>query len=144
MPPTRRLDPTQPRSRASSGLRTHLLVYWLPLALYVGLVFLLSSLSRPPFRLPPVRHLDKLAHFLEYSGLAFLLARALWAARPRTRFSHLVLATLGLVALLAGLDELYQSTVPRRDADAWDFLADVLGGCLGVLAYGSLAEKRRR
>ena len=51
---------------------------WLLVALYAGGIFVASSLSHPPmisaWELP---HLDKLYHLIAYSGLTFVLIRAL-------------------------------------------------------------------
>ncbi|HOX44727.1 MAG TPA: VanZ family protein [Myxococcota bacterium] len=120
--------------------RRLLLLYWLPLALYVGLIFALSSLSRFPFALPPVRHLDKLIHAAEYAALAFLLTRALWAERPRARPWLLLAGAVLLVAALGLADELYQRSVPNRDSDALDLAADCAGGLVGATLY--LAVRR--
>jgi VanZ family protein len=123
-----RLLPRQTRAR-------RLLLCWLPIALYIGLIFALSSLSRFPFSLPPVRHLDKLIHAAEYAALAFLLTRALRAERPQARPWALLLVAVLLVAALGGLDELYQRTVPNRDSDVLDLAADCAGGLLGAALF---------
>ena len=48
-----------------------ILSLWLPLFVYCGIIFYLSSRT-----ITAVTH-DKLAHTLEYGGLGFLIARAL-------------------------------------------------------------------
>jgi VanZ family protein len=112
-----------------------LLVYWLPLILYVGLIFLLSSLSLVPLPLPAISGADKVVHFGEYAVLAVLVARAIHSL-PRPRALWLVcLLTLLVVVAFGALDEAYQSTVPRRQSDALDLLADGLGGLCGSLGY---------
>ncbi len=131
--------PSAPAEARRSRARL-MLLYWLPIGLYVAIVFALSSLSSLPFSLPPIRHLDKLAHLAEYAVLALLLARALRAERPGAAAWKLWLGAVLLVAALGGLDELYQRSVPRRDADLLDLLADVLGGMTGAAAY--LAARR--
>ena len=108
--------------------------YWLPVLAYVGLIFVLSSQPglKPPFKFEMS---DKVAHICEYGGLGVLLARAL-TTMPRFR-STLV---AGLVAVVIGssigaTDELYQYTVPNRDSDVRDWMADTLGLSLAQLVY---------
>ena len=100
--------------------------YWLPVLLYVGLIFTVSSL---PQIVAPVRldDADKLAHLLEYGVLGYLLVRALRG----TRRWQAPLAG-GLLALAIGLgigaaDEAYQSTVPGRESSVHDWMADATG-----------------
>jgi VanZ family protein len=75
---------------------------------------------------------DKLAHFLAFSGLAFLLAWCLAALRP-TRVA--ILSVLAIVILYAAMDESTQLLVPTRNGDIADWLADVAGGVAGLVAY---------
>ena len=75
---------------------------------------------------------DKVAHFLEYAGLGFLLARA--TGNLRTAF---------LIAVLWGaLDEVHQSFVPGREAGVPDWIADILGSLTGALLGMATREKR--
>jgi hypothetical protein len=75
---------------------------------------------------------DKLLHFLAFSGLSFLLAWVLTPCRP----TRTAMGAILLVALLYGaLDELTQLFVPRRNADIYDWFADVGGTIFGLLAY---------
>ena len=108
--------------------------YWLPVLVYVAMIFALSSVANLT---PPVRwnQADKAAHLVEYTLLGFLLVRAFFGSR--------VLATLvgcGLLAMLAGVgtalaDELFQAGVPGRVSSAGDFRMDTAGLLLGVVAY---------
>jgi len=105
---------------------------WLPVLLYMGAIFLLSSIS---LRLPAETNVpmpDKLAHTLEFAGLGYLCARASllsFADRPPLRA-----ALVGvLVAAAWGIaDELHQAFVPERTADVLDLLADTVGASLGA------------
>ena len=111
--------------RKSSSLQPFV-KYWLPVILYVPLIFWLSSIGtlRPP---DLVAGTDKIAHILEYGFLGFLLLRALRRGGPldNNLVASLVTLIIGLVIALA--DELFQSTVPGRLADPVDFAADALG-----------------
>ena len=68
---------------------------------------------------------DKLAHALMGAGLAFLF----WFVWGR-KYSWL---TIGVVALLSGLDEWHQSFLPGRVPDFYDFLAATVAACLVVI-----------
>jgi VanZ family protein len=118
------------------------LVYWVPIPVYVGLIFLASSFSRIPFRLPVV-WLDKVIHFVEYALLAILVARAVRSLRwPRTWWAAW-LVTIAAVLVCGALDELYQGTVANRQSDILDWTADGLGGAVGSLIYLLLAVRWR-
>lgn len=75
---------------------------------------------------------------LAHLGLFGLLFALLWRAAPRTP------AVAALVAILYGVgDELHQSTVPGRDATAFDVAVDALGVALTYVVL-SVAMARRR
>jgi len=104
--------------------RSPLVTVWLPILLWAGLIFTLSSI--------PSLHsglgtwdliLRKCAHITEYAILAFLLRRALstpWAAA--TAF------------LYACSDEFHQSFVVGREGRPRDVAIDSLGIAIGLLA----------
>ena len=118
----------------AQGIRQGFARYWLPVLLYVTLIFTLSSIPRlaPPFHFP---NSDKLVHTMEYAILGLLLTRALRTVPPL----HPVM-TGGLVALLMGstigaLDEIYQKGTPGRESSPLDWLADTFGLTLSFLLY---------
>lgn len=117
----------------TSNIRSFLL-YWMPLVVYVGLIFVLSSLSRVPFNLPIAR-IDKLLHLVEYAILAALLARAFGSLSWPGAWWGVLLLTVVATVGCGLLDELYQSSVPQRDSDLLDATADALGGILGGALY---------
>jgi VanZ family protein len=115
--------------------------YWLPVLVYMILIFTLSSIPRlgPPFHFP---NSDKMVHVMEYSILGFLLTRALRTLSPL----HAAMAA-GLVALICGstigaLDEIYQKGTPGRESSAFDWMADTLGLILAFLLYTWNARRR--
>ncbi len=98
---------------------------WLPVLLWMGFIFFLSSQSHLPCYPSPFIDLffKKAAHLLEYVVLAILLHRAMgdeggWQA----------LLIGGLYALS---DEFHQSFVPGRTAELLDLAFDILGVVLG-------------
>jgi VanZ family protein len=80
------------------------------------------------------------AHFVVYALLGFLLGVALAGWRPGVRE---VLVGLALAALLGGVIELIQGPLPYRDAQLSDFLVDVAGAALGLVAFSAVAKARR-
>ncbi len=113
--------------------------YWLPVLLYVCLIFALSSQSnlKPPL---DFAYSDKLAHALEYAILGLLLARAVRAAAMLEWPLTAALLALSLGMIVGVADELFQSAIPGRDSSAFDFMADAVGLALGQLVYVALAR----
>ena len=109
-------------------------LYWLPVLLYVGVIFSLSS--RPNLKAPlPFQNGDKVCHMLEYGGLGILMARAL---RANARVSSplraaLVAVTVG--AAIAAADENFQRLIPGRDSSVYDWMADVTGLVFAQIFY---------
>jgi len=115
--------------------------YWLPVLVYVAIIFALSSVANLS---TPVRwkSADKAAHLVEYTLLGFLLARAFYGARI---FSSLVAcALLGVIGGIAtGIaDEIFQAGVPGRVSSVADFRVDALGVALGATVYALLRRLR--
>ncbi|MHC4777944.1 MAG: VanZ family protein [Planctomycetota bacterium] len=117
---------------------------WAPPLLYTLLIFLLSSIrvGKPP-QIWSLQ--DKLAHFVEYGILTALIFRAL---RARLAWWAAAAAAFLTASLLGSMDELYQSTIPKRTADVFDAVADSAGALVGALAAsglsGLLARRRIR
>lgn len=121
------------------AVHRNLLIHWLPLVAYAGLIFYLSSLPQEDVipLMPPFFEVlgDKALHAVEYGILGVLWYRAfLYAAGPRAARSALLLAILASIGY--GLsDEIHQAFVPTREADVWDVLADSLGACLATIGW---------
>lgn len=119
-----------------------LIRYWLPLVAYCGLIFVLSSFSRP---FPPAAALfgDKLLHVAEYFVLGFLAARALF--RLDVKYSHkfLFMVAFGFSTLYGLSDEFHQSFVPGRNAAIGDFVADTVGALMGATVYWKIHRTGR-
>jgi VanZ family protein len=98
---------------------------WLPVVLWAGLIFGLSSIPSLGTGLGTWDLvLRKLAHATEYAVLGFLLLRALGSELP---------AFLAGVAYAAS-DEVHQHFVRGRHGAAYDVAIDAFGVLLGVLA----------
>ncbi len=126
----------------SGGTRAGGMIFrWGPVAIYVLLIFYLSSLSDPPGA-PRVPHFDKLVHLAEYAVLGFLIGRALGLTGKRDRYLVFLAISAGIGAGVALADELYQSTVSGRDASPLDFLANLAGLSLSLVLLRALAARR--
>lgn len=124
------------RSRAS---------LWTPVALYMGAIFALSSLSHPP---SPPQVSDKVQHFAAYSGLGLVTLRAV-AGGQAAGVTAGAAATAWAIATAYGVsDEVHQRFVPGRASDPADVVADALGAAAGIagafgIIRGSRAVRRR-
>jgi VanZ family protein len=86
---------------------------------------------------------DKLLHGTEYAFFGMLIIRAIERSprHPRTLRACIFLA-IGIVFLYGISDDFHQSFVPYRDASAFDLMADVVGGTVGVLLGHHLIKRR--
>ena len=117
--------------------------YWVPVALYAGLIFFFSAQSHPEDDLPSFLFKevsDKVLHAVEYAVLALLCYRAFrWAAGPVLARQAVVLAIL--TASVYGLtDEVHQAFVPFRDSSWQDWLADTVGATLAAVGVGRVTK----
>jgi len=85
----------------------------------------------------------KAAHVSEYAVLSALIFRAfvrtVWVGRLMLSAAVVLL----LCAAYAASDEFHQSFVPSRTASMRDVLIDIGGVILGMMIYGSFAQRKR-
>lgn len=109
-----------------------------PALIWAAAVWMIGGMESTP-SLPSGYGLDKVAHFTMYGVLGFLLARG-WAS-VGWRGGWLLPV---LIALLLGIaDELRQSRLPGRSAEAADWVADLAGASAGVFIALRMARRRR-
>ena len=118
--------------------------YWVPVALFAGTIFYLSSQSHPEDQLPSflVKGIsDKVLHAVEYAILSLLCYRAFrWAAWPAVAQQAVVLAIV--TASVYGLtDEAHQLFVPFRESSWQDWLADTAGAAIGALSWRTIRSE---
>jgi VanZ family protein len=102
---------------------------------FLGMVAWLFYASWKPAVLPNILPpWDKLVHFGYYATLTVLLI----VARGGRGFVIAALVVIGVGAA----DELYQSTVPQRDADWLDFAADAFAAVVAAAAFARIARSR--
>ena len=110
-------------ARLATGLL--LLVYWSALAL--GTHWPHTSHHAT------VQYNDKLAHYVGYAGLAFLISM-FWSSRWRISW-RAILIILALCMTYGALDELSQMLVPGRSAEVADWVADSVGALSGIAIF---------
>jgi VanZ family protein len=105
---------------------------WAPPVVYMAIIFYLSAQSNP---LPMLtEHIwDKALHLVEYGGLGCLLYRAIDG--EGLHLTPAVLLALATTSVYGASDEWHQFFTPGRSADVHDWMADTLGGALGVAVY---------
>jgi VanZ family protein len=98
-------------------------------------IFILSSI--PGDRLPGIEFnlADKIAHFIIFGVLGFLLARSLSVSSiDLLRESYVLWSTL--IGIIYGLfDELHQYFIPGRYTSLSDWIADGVGVVFFVVVY---------
>jgi VanZ family protein len=126
------------RDAVRQDVTLQMLWYWLPVALYAGAIFYLSSQPHPEKQLPSFLLEDvndKVLHAVEYGILALVCYRAFrWGAGPLVARQALVLAIV--TASVFGItDEVHQFFVPFRESSWQDWLADTIGAAIGALSW---------
>lgn len=128
--------------------------YWLPIVVWMFVIIGLSSQSELPGRTDPTTgeriastySAAKAWHVVEYSVLGLLLFRALHASGGGVGLRPMWAAALSVLACLAfaGLDELRQSFVPRREASIYDVVLDTVAASIAVGACALWRQSRER
>lgn len=114
---------------------------WLPIILYSGLIFYLSSGSVDGVPRPRVPGFDKVLHsgaFFLWSLLGALALSAAWPRLPALWFVA-ILTTGG--ALYGLSDELHQAFVPDREVAVLDWVADCLGAFIGAVVAALIRRR---
>jgi VanZ family protein len=108
---------------------------WLAAAIaWTVAILAINSISVPHSTWqPPFAGADKLTHAALYGAAAYAWRRAFRARGDAVSWWVVV----GF-ALVGAFDEWHQRSVPGRSAEALDWMADVIGACLGVLAWRRL------
>ena len=119
--------------------RHKVVLVYLPLIFYWILLFTLTSL--PSQSVPAVGVNDKVEHMLAYFGLSFLMYLALlFQKKSITIRKNALLFTLLFVFAYGILDEVHQLLIPGRSCELLDFMADILGGIIGIITVKILVH----
>ena len=118
--------------------------YWVPVALYAGVIFYLSAQSHPEDQLPSFllkEVSDKVLHAVEYGILSLLCYRAFrWAAGPAVA-RHAVVLAIVTASVFGITDEVHQAFVPLRESSWQDWLADTIGATIGAISWRSIRSE---
>jgi VanZ family protein len=133
-----------------------ILLYWLPVVLWAGMIFFLSSYSNPYQSLLPknlyegssinllnstiqTEQVGELSHLFIYVVLGGLIMRALIPSSH----SSVVWFAWGIAILYSLSDEIHQILVPGREFQLEDLALDSLGALVGVLMYSWITSHKR-
>lgn len=121
--------------RRVQALIKKFLKYWLPLCLYAGLIFYVSSIPKP---LPHISipYFDKFLHLIEYAIFGILAARAFKSSTQVALYKNFIMLSVLASVAYGASDELHQLFVSCRSCDAFDVTADLIGGTIGAIFYG--------
>nr|MBN2277211.1 VanZ family protein [candidate division Zixibacteria bacterium] len=117
-------------------------IYHLPAIAYAALIIILSSIPDLGKNSFDIFKLDKIIHFIEYAVFAILVFRSISHLMPN-RVILILGISLVLVAMFAMFDEFYQSYIPGRHSDPFDWLFDFLGATLIIVFLHYRLRKRR-
>ena len=112
-----------------------LLGLWLPVVLWMGVIFSGSSIGSLPQvggdTTDAIAH--RTAHLMEFAILGGLVLRAVAAGQPLTRRAFV--ATLVIVTLYGASDEFHQRFTPGRSSELSAVAFDAVGGLIGAGGY---------
>ena len=121
---------------------------WLPVILWAGMIFFLSSIPDLRSGLPNIFDLilRKIAHSGEFGILAILLWRAILSLnfkQSKQSTANVIVIVIIIVILYAISDELHQGFVPGRVASPIDALIDSFGAIIGLVIFLPLQQFSR-
>ncbi len=117
--------------------------WWLPLLVWMGMIFSGSSIGPVPRVGGKATDLvaHRVAHFLEFAVLGALALRAVSQGRRSTK-RDLIITLIGVV-LYGASDEFHQGFTPGRSSEGLSVLFDVAGGLAGAGVYRWWRSRRR-
>lgn len=120
-------------NRLYNSLRQNKVLFiYVPLAVYWTIIFIATSI--PTDKIPQFFKLqDKLEHFAAYFILAILISLT-FHFQDKYQFikKHNFIFTIIVLIVYAAIDELHQMLIPGRIADFYDWMADIIGGLIGL------------
>lgn len=118
---------------------------YIPLAFYWLVIFILTSLPGNSIPKLILGFTDKAKHFGAYLVLSFLLSFALHFQKKydilnkySAGFTFLIISIYGL------LDEIHQIFIPGRYFEWLDFLADIIGGLIGIFISQWIIKQNKK
>lgn len=107
----------------------------------MALIFVMSSfeVQFPGVDRVPLR--DKGVHFVEYGVLGWLCAAASSRSWPSVAAWRTGVFAVVVSALWGLSDEIHQAFVPGRSSEVADFIADLVGSIVGVVAWNLFSNR---
>lgn len=126
-------------------LDIHPWIYWIPVFIYMAIIFYFSSFSKIPQIevvgfLPPIN--TAILHVIEYFGLSLLIGIAARHSKIKLLRENSYLIAIAISTIYGASDEFHQSFVPGRVMDFIDFLLDILGAVLAQIFRFILKKKK--
>ena len=109
--------------------------YQFPVIAWAIIILTVSSIPHLTSIRPSWTNFDKIAHFIEYGILGYLLTRAIGYRANRVVTKYIVILSIAICGILAGIDELHQNYIPGRLASSSDFIADISGIVFAQVIY---------
>jgi VanZ family protein len=123
------------------------IIAWVPAIAYTALIFGVSSIAGLSPPVPVFKMFDKLAHVVEFVGLALFLTVAFRRTLPKPRRVRTPIFVVLVGLTIGGLDEIYQLSVPGRAMEFLDWVADAVGVLVGAavgMLHGAIRARVRR
>ncbi len=129
-----------PTNTTYGELAPHHWSFWLPWAIVALSITIISHMPQPPRVDLGFEWSDKVLHAVAYwiFGSTFLWMVLEWKVSGKERKA--VWLTVAAVAVFGLVDEIHQAFVPGREADLWDWVADVFGGTLATFGIPWLLQ----
>jgi VanZ family protein len=115
---------------------------WLPVAVWAGLIFALSS--QPDLRFASDPGIDFVVRKVGHMGAFGILALFLWRGQAAMTSNRRWAWSFGLAVTYAATDELHQALVAGRHASIVDVGFDATGALIALGAVGILSARRGR
>jgi len=106
-------------------------------------IAVLSLIPKPPEIPVGIHFADKIAHFIAYVVLSFLVFASISQGRRGGPALAAVLIVTVVCVLFGGLIEILQMFTGRHP-EFWDLTADTIGAVCGALAGAGLRKRLRR
>jgi VanZ family protein len=118
--------------------------FWRVLAIVVAAAIVILSLIPKPPEIPVgFKFSDKIAHFIAYVVLSFLVFASISEGKLIGTALITVLIVAALCVVFGGLIEVLQMFTGRRP-EFWDLTADAIGAVCGALVAAGLWRRLRR
>lgn len=126
---------TEPQKRTK---RSRVIIKLIPALIYAIIISFASSVHGTNLPNLGFEVHDKLIHATEYFLLGLLIVWGLHFEWPLPISDRRAILAAAIAIAYGAIDEIHQSFVPGRSSEIQDWLADVFGVILAVVAYRKL------